>query len=71
MSSQNFSNSNSLKFHLSGNTESISKQPTQLIVQLNLSLWHIIVTLLLSSEYTIPKLKVDRRAVLFNYCYPE
>ena len=38
--SQNFSYSHSLNFHLSG------KQPTQIIVQLNSSLRHIIVTIL-------------------------
>ena len=42
--SQNFCYSHSLNFHLSGSTKSVSKQPTQLIVQLNSSLRHIIVT---------------------------
>ena len=54
--SQNFCYSNSLKFHESGKvlfthrcrrqiiTESVSKQPTQLIVQLNSLLRHTIVT---------------------------
>ena len=32
--------------YLVSSTSSVSKQPTQLIVQLNSSLWHIIVTLL-------------------------
>ena len=36
--------SHSLIFHISGSIESVSKQPTQLIVELNSSLWHIIVT---------------------------
>ena len=31
--------------NVSGSTESVSKQPTQLIVQLNSSLWHMIVTM--------------------------
>ena len=43
--SQNFCYPHSLNFHLSGSTLSVSKIPTQLIVQLNSSLWHIIVTL--------------------------
>ena len=43
--SQNFCYSHSLNFHLSGSTLSVSKIPTQLIVQLNSSLRHIIVTL--------------------------
>ena len=33
-----------LNFHVSGSTEFVSKQPSQLIVQLNSSLRHIIVT---------------------------
>ena len=36
------------KFHLSGSTYFVSKQPTQLIVQLNSSLRHIIVTFVCS-----------------------
>ena len=40
----NFCYSHSLDFHVSGSPESVSKQPTQLIFELNLSLWHIIVT---------------------------
>ena len=32
------------------NSESGSKQPTQLIIELNSSLWHIIVTHILSRE---------------------
>jgi hypothetical protein len=44
--------SNSLNFHVSGSPESISKQPTQLIVEFNSSLMHIIVTLL-SNLYTV------------------
>ena len=43
--SQNFYYSQSLNFHISGSPEYVSKQPTQLIVELNLSMWHIIVTL--------------------------
>ena len=42
--SQNFCYSHSLNFHVSGSPESISKQPTQLIGELNSSLQHIIVT---------------------------
>ena len=42
--SQNFCYSHSLNFHLFGSTESVSKQPTYLIIQLNSSLRHIIVT---------------------------
>ena len=33
-------------------SESFSKQPTQLVMELNSSLWHIIVTLLSSQEHT-------------------
>ena len=43
--SQNLCYSHSLNFHVSGSPESGSKQPTQLIVELNSSLRHIIVTL--------------------------
>ena len=42
--SQNFCYSHSLSFHVSGSPEFVSKQPTQLIVQLNPSLRHIVVT---------------------------
>ena len=35
---QNFCYSHSLNFHLSGSTESVGKQPTQLIAKINLSL---------------------------------
>ena len=35
---------NNLTFHVSGSPESVSEQQTQLILQLNSSLWHIIVT---------------------------
>ena len=41
-SSQNFCYSHSLYFHLSGSILSVSKQPTQLIDQLNSSLRHIL-----------------------------
>ena len=41
---QNLCYSHSLIFHISGSLESVSKQPTRLIVELNSSLWHIIVT---------------------------
>ena len=50
---QNFYNSNFLSFHLSGSTESVSKEPTQLIVQLKSSLWHIIVTKILFSGHAL------------------
>ena len=33
-------------------SESFSKQPTQLVMELNSSLWHIVVTLLSSQEHT-------------------
>ena len=42
--SQNFCYSHFLNFELSGSTLSVSKQPTQIIVQLNSSLCYIIVT---------------------------
>ena len=42
-SSKNLWYSHSLNFHVSGSTKSVCKQPTQLIVELNSSLWHIIV----------------------------
>ena len=40
----NFCYSHSLNFQISGSPESVSKQPTQVIVEFNSSLWHIIVT---------------------------
>ena len=51
--SQNFCYSHSLNFHVSGSTKSVSKQPTQLIVKLNSSLGHIIVTVVCRQMCTI------------------
>jgi hypothetical protein len=50
--SQNFCYSHSLNFHLSGSTKFVGKQPTQLIVQLNSSLRHIIVTISIPNSQT-------------------
>ena len=44
---KNFHYSDSLNFHVSGSTQSVSKEPTQLIIELNSSLRLIIVTLTL------------------------
>ena len=52
---QNFCYSHSLNFHVSGSPKFVSKQPTQLIVKLNSSLWHIIVKKHWSKLQTNPR----------------
>ena len=65
--------SHSLNFHVSGNLEFVSKQPTQLIIKLNSSLRHIIVTMSFRYLFRIIALILNHIQVecqgSFNYKY--
>ena len=66
--SQNFCYSHSLNLHVSGSPESVSKQPTQLIVELNSSLRLIIVTQLYSKlGCTLALYLIKCKHSLFDY----
>ena len=54
-------------FHVSGSTKSVSKQPTQLIVDLNLALWYIIGNLLFTSLNIFFK-DVFSKKILLIFC---